>query len=121
VVESLFPGYLFIRMDLQTQAVTPIRSTRGVIGMVRFGSRIPSVPEVLIERLKAAHTDLHGAIRKTPVFSPGDRVEIVSGPFTGLEAIFVSTNGEERVQILLELLGRANQVLLSPHQLVPVP
>jgi len=120
VVEPLFPGYLFARIDMGAQSTAPIRSTRGVIGMVRFGNKALPVPETLIERLKAAETDGNGVIRKEPLFKSGDRVEIASGPLAGLEAIFMSSSGPERAHLLLELLGRTNRVVLSPHQLVPI-
>jgi transcriptional antiterminator RfaH len=51
------------------------------------------------------------------MFEPGERVRIVSGALAGLEAIFVSSSGQERAQLLLELLGRTNRVVVSPHQL----
>jgi transcriptional antiterminator RfaH len=117
VIEPLFPGYLFVRMDLLRQNAAPIRSTRGVIGMVRFGATMPPVPAALIDPLLAAKTDRDGVIRQTQMFEPGERVRIVSGALAGLEAIFVSLSGQERAQLLLELLGRTNRVVVSPHQL----
>jgi transcriptional antiterminator RfaH len=120
VIEPLFPGYLFVRLDIQRQNTSPIRSTRGVIGLVRFGNEPRPVPEALVVELKAAHTDPDGAITQEHLFKSGDRVEIVSGPFAGLKAIFLAESGEERAQLLLELLGRSNRVVLSRHQLTPV-
>ena len=119
VIEPLFPGYLFVRLDLQRQNSAPIRSTRGVAAMVRFAGKTPPVPEALIDRLKACETDRDGAIRQAPAFKSGDHVKIVSGPLAGLEAIFLSSSGEERALLLLELLGRSNRLTLSRHQLVP--
>lgn len=121
VVEALFPGYLFLRLDLERQNTAPIRSTRGVVGLVRFGGVPKPVPEDLIRQLQAASRDAEGVIRQEPHFQPGDRVEIVSGPLAGLPAIFQSSNGEERVRLLLDLLGRRNEVLVSRHHLVPFP
>lgn len=120
VIEPLFPSYFFVQLDLQRQNTSPIRSTRGVTGLVRFGNEAPQpVPNGLIERLKATETDSDGIIRPQPVFEPGDRVEIASGPLTGLQAVFLSSSGEERANLLLELLGRSNRVVLSRHHLVP--
>lgn len=120
VTEPLFPGYLFVRMDLRRQSTAPIRSTRGVIGMVRFGATTPPVPAALIEPLITAETDGEGAIRRTNAFKAGERVQIVSGPLAGLEAIFVSASGPERARLLLDLLGRSNRILVPSHQLAPL-
>jgi transcriptional antiterminator RfaH len=120
VVEPLFPGYLFIRLDLQLHNTAPIRSTCGVTGLVRFGGEPLPVPTELIERLLGAETDSQGTIRAEHLFQPGDRVEIAAGPLAGLTAIFLAPSGQERAHLLLELLGRANRVVVSQHHLVPV-
>lgn len=119
VVEPLFPGYLFVHLDLKRRNTSSIRSTRGVIGLVRFGNEPQPVPSLLVERLMAAQTDREGAISQEHLFEPGDRVEIVAGPLAGLQAVFLASSGEERAHLLLELLGRSNRVLVSRHQLVP--
>jgi len=119
VIEPLFPRYLFIRLDVQQQNTAPIRSTRGVNGLVSFGGNLRPVPQVLVEQLMAAQLDRDGAIRQEHLFQSGDRVEIVSGPMAGLQAIFLAPSGQERAHLLLELLGRSNQVVVSHHQLIP--
>jgi transcriptional antiterminator RfaH len=41
-----------------------------------------------------------------PLFDKGERVHIVEGALRGLSGLFESTTDEERVIILLDLLGR---------------
>jgi len=120
VVEALFPGYLFVHLDIARQNSASIRSTRGIIGLVRFGNEPKPVPEQLVEHLRALQTDPEGAIRQEHLFESGDQVEIVAGPLAGLRAVFLAPSGEERAHLLLELLGRTNRILVSRHQLVPV-
>ncbi|MFZ1575259.1 MAG: transcriptional activator RfaH [Chromatiaceae bacterium] len=121
VVEPLFPGYLFTRLDLLLQDTSPIRSTRGVLGLVRFGGDPAPVPPGLVEQLMAATASEDGVVRQEHLFHPGDQVEIVTGPFAGLPASILAETGKERVELLLELLGRANKVVISRHQLTPAP
>jgi len=119
VIEPLFPGYLFVHLDFKRQNTAAIRSTRGVIGLVRFGNEPQSLPNRLVEHLMAAQTDREGAISQEHPFNSGDRVEIVSGPLAGLQAVFLAASGEERAQLLLDLLGRGNRVMVSRHHLIP--
>jgi transcriptional antiterminator RfaH len=122
VVEPLFPGYLFVKLDLRHDDWAPIRSSRGVAtGLVRFGGVPRSVPEGVVEGLLAAGTGAGGALRRDHPFRAGDRVEIVAGPLAGLRAVFLAPTGAERVQLLLEMLGRQNRVVLSRHHLTPAP
>jgi len=121
VIGPLFPGYLFTQLDLLTQDTSVIRSTRGVLGLVRFGGIPAPVPSGLVEQLMAASASTEGVVRQEHLFQSGDRVEILSGPFAGLPASILAETGRERVELLLELLGRANKVMMSRHQLRPAP
>lgn len=120
VIEPLFPGYLFIRLDMLTQDSFPIRSTRGALGLVRFGDAPAIVPKELVEQLITAATEGPGVVPQEHLFQPGDQVEILSGPFIGLPATILAETGEERVQVFLDLLGRTNKVRISRHQIAPL-
>ena len=111
VVEPLFPRYLFVRFDPDTTNIAPIRSTLGVTGLVRFGNELVPVPDDVIAWLRQAEnpaTGHHDPNR--PQFEPGEKVEILEGPFAGLQGIYQVQKGEERVLILITLLGRQNAV-----------
>ena len=120
-IEPLFPGYLFIHLDLMQQDSSTIRSTRGALGLVRFGGYPATVPPGLVEQLRTATASEEGVVRREHLFHPGDRVEILTGPFAGLPARILAETGKERVALLLDLLGRANKVVISRHQLAPAP
>lgn len=117
--EPLFPGYLFIELEIGRQDTVPIRSTRGVIGLVRFGERLCRVPSGLVEGLISSQPEIGIPIDIEAVFAPGMRVEIVAGALKGLQAIVAGGSARDRVNVLLELLGKENHVMLSCHDLVP--
>lgn len=113
LVDSLFPRYLFIRLDNVHENWAPIRSTRGVVGLVRWGNQVPTVPEPVVETLRA-RTGEDGCVAPAAVdcYRPGERLRIEEGPFAGLEGIFQARRGEDRVILLLELMRRAQRLLL---------
>lgn len=116
-VEPLFPRYLFLRVQPQIESLAPVRSTRGVLGLVRFGERIAEVPTALVERL-AGDADADGLIEcAAGAPRPGDRVRILEGPLLGLEAIYRSQDGASRAVILLTLLGRDQQIRIPTRTL----
>ena len=41
ITEPFFPGYLFIHLDMEAQNTSTIRSTRGVLKLVKFGEETP--------------------------------------------------------------------------------
>jgi transcriptional antiterminator RfaH len=109
VTEALFPGYLFVALDLDCDNAAPIRSTIGARGLVRFGLHSPAMPAGSVEFLQGQAPQ--AAEEGTPLpFSPGDKLRIVHGPFTGLEAVYQMQRGADRVHVLLALLGREHSV-----------
>lgn len=105
VVEPLFPRYLFLQADPSSQSLAPIRSTCGVIGLVRFGGRPAQVGKAIIARLRQ-DAGIDGVIEPAPImFQPGDVVRITEGPFLGLSAVYTQASGEQRALVLLNLLG----------------
>ncbi len=113
-VEVLFPLYIFIRLDPLRRSTATVRSTRGVVGLVRFGGQPAVVPDAVMEALlrrEDAASGLHQDNR--PLFSAGEASKLVGGPLTGMEGVFTQQDGDKRVIVLLELLGKANQVSVN--------
>lgn len=110
-VEVLFPRYIFIRLDPLRRSTATVRSTRGVVGLVRFGGQPAAVPDVVMDALlqrEDAASGLHQDNR--PLFSAGEAIKLVDGPLSGMEGVFTQQDGDMRVIVLLELLGKANMV-----------
>jgi transcriptional antiterminator RfaH len=104
--EPLFARYLFIRLDNSNSSWLPIRSTRGVSRMVQFGERFPALPEGLVETLQEARQ------KTRELFAVGERVVARSGPFSGVEAVYLEPDGDRRVMVLMEILGRDHKLSL---------
>ena len=101
--EPAFPRYLFVRLSHDGQQNwSLIRSTIGVSHIVNFGGLAASLDDELIYNLKQK-------IDKALVvkaFSIGDKVEIIKGPFKGMEAIFNTYKGEERALLFLNFMAK---------------
>ena len=52
-IESLFPGYRFVRLSPEVDNFGPIRSTIGVPRLVRFGAAYARVPDAWVDELKS--------------------------------------------------------------------
>lgn len=109
-----FPGYLFVRTDLDEAGQSVFQWMPYAKGLVSVGGEAAVVPDSLIAALRARLAQLETAGHATTAeFKPGDLVVIDSGPFEGYEAIFdVHISGSERVRVLLKMLNR-NQVALE--------
>ena len=102
-----FPGYMFVRVDLEEEGHNALRWTEGTYGLVTFGDEPVAVPENLINELKhrmKAIEEVGGLVFED--LKEGDRVRITKGPFEGYDAIFdTRLSGKDRVQVLLAYLN----------------
>lgn len=116
-IEPLFPRYLFIFLDNQSDNWSPIRSTLGVASLVRFGADPARVPESFVAHLQARESadGLHEWVE--PELVPGDEVRVAEGPFQGYEGVLLAPSGQERVILLLDLVGREVRTRVSRSQI----
>lgn len=115
--EALFPGYLFARFDFQNQ-FRQVNHASGVRGIVHFGERWPVISNDVIAELQTAigPESLHTI--DTPL-TIGEEIEVATGAFRGLKAVVERVMpARERVQILLEFLGRQTTVEVAAHDVV---
>ncbi len=111
-VKPYFPGYLFVRVDLEDTGLSFFRWMPHTLGLVSFGGDPAHVPDNLIHAIKKRVNEINEAGgEKLNGLTTGDRVRIEAGPFSGFEAIFDSSlPGKERVRVLLMLLGQPRQI-----------
>ncbi|WP_054521890.1 transcription termination/antitermination protein NusG [Thermanaerothrix daxensis] len=120
-IRAYFPGYVFVRADLEQTGHSLFQWMPFATGLVSFGGEPAIVPDSLILSLKAHLERLNRAEAHAPAepFRKGEEVQIETGPFAGYEAIFdAHLPGRERVRVLLKFLGERRVPLeLDPHQL----
>ena len=107
----LFPGYLFTQLNDKTQNWSPINSTKGVSHFVKFGLNFAKVPTSVIKFIKTNQHITTEKLINLNKFKPGDKVQISDGVFKNYMAIFKSYKSDERIILLMNLLG--NEQLLS--------
>ncbi len=85
VEAPLFPRYLFVTVDMETQRWRSIHSTFGVSRLVCNGDEPAPVPPAVVAALQARE-DAGGLVQleRRPRFAPGEQVRIVDGVFAEL-------------------------------------
>ena len=119
-VVTLFPRYLFIQLDDKSQSWTAIHFTRGVANFVRFGLQFAKVPDDVIECIKERHNQTVDKVIELNSFKSGDKVHITEGTFKGCEAIFNSYDSDERLCLLMNLIGKEHKLILPKKSVVAV-
>ncbi len=113
VQEALFPRYLFIRLDSSGRGLSwaPVRSTLGVTQLVRFGMHPARIDDALIQWLREREQE--HALHPQRLFEVGQTVEIVNGPFAGLQGIYQNPDAESRSMVLIEFLSQPVSVRIE--------
>jgi transcriptional antiterminator RfaH len=114
VAAPLFPRYLFVGVDIETQRWRSIHSTTGVARLVCNGDDPAPVPPDVVAALQRRE-DIAGfvTLERRQQFAPGERVRVVDGIFADNLGLFEGMADKERVAILLDLLGRKVRILLD--------
>lgn len=114
----LFPGYLFIHLDEKIENWSPIRSTKGVLNFVKFGVNVPRISEGIIELIKSNEKFTSEKLKKINKIAPGESVQITDGVFKNCIAIFKSLKSDDRVILLLNLLGQQQSINIERKSVI---
>ena len=106
VQTALFPRYIFVRLDLDRDRWRNINATAGVSHLITIRDRPLPLPDGLVEALMAAHAPQ--LLRDQDAeFEVDKTVQLRGGPFADLIGRIESVDEGGRVQVLLEIMGRA--------------
>ena len=117
VSRPLFPRYLFVLIDHTHQGWHAIRSTFGVADLVGGENGPVPVRSEIIAALRAQEGDdgyFRMAARK---FAQGAAVRVLDGIFASAVGFFESMSDNDRVSVLLDLLGRRVRVVLAAESI----
>lgn len=109
----LFPRYLFIKLnlDFESKSWFPIRSTKGVSNLVKFGQTLAKINDNLVEHIYSRERFTKAEVK--PLYTFGQDLKISSGPFTGFDSIYQGMDAEMRVIVLLEFMRKPMCVSLE--------
>jgi transcriptional antiterminator RfaH len=116
--EPLFPRYLFLQPGSTAQSIAPVRSSLGVTTLVRFGQEPAVIRPETLNTIREFETRRNQAPDKDiSPFQPGERIRVAEGPLSGMEGL-ISDVSQERVIVLMTLLGQDTRVSISHHRLL---
>ena len=118
VVAPLFPGYLFVDLDLTRDRWRSVNSTYGVTGLVMGWDQPVRVPPGIVEALVALSAE-KGVVRLDRGLRLGQRVKLLAGPFADLIGTLERLDDQGRVRVLLGMMGTYVPVALTSDQLIP--
>ncbi len=115
--EALFPGYLFCKFDYE-ESSRLVSFSRHIIGIVKFGTSTPTLPESTISELRRALPQEVAEVVAAPI-KPGDLAEIVDGCFAGEQGRVIKVESTtQRINLLIEFLGNQVNIEVSGDKVI---
>jgi transcription elongation factor/antiterminator RfaH len=114
----VFPRYLFVSFDPDRDRWRSINGTLGVARLILADERPVAVPTGVVETLVRS-TGTDGLLRYREDLAPGQKVRLLAGPFADRLGILARLDDAGRVDVLLELMGRAVSVRLARGSVEP--
>jgi transcriptional antiterminator NusG len=121
VQRKLYPGYLYIRMELDDDSWYVVRNTPGVTGFVGSGARPVPLSRREVEEILGMPTEEEGAgaeptkkARPRLEYDVGEQVRVVNGPFADFNGIISEIDVDRsKLKVLVNIFGRETPVELE--------
>ena len=117
VLAPLFPGYVFLILDLSRDRWRAVNSTFGVASLIMGAEQPMPVPCGVVEALVMSENS--GLVRWDNDLEIGQKVRILSGPFADALCRLVHLDDRGRVRVLLELMGTEVTAQLDRSYVAP--
>ena len=116
----LFPSYVFVKLEDRLSYFRSL-DTSGVLYFVKNGKEIAGIDEPTIFGIRNIISNAPGDITvSAEYFSPGEKLVICEGPFTGLNCEMISYNGKQKVLLRVDLISRNVIADLPVHYVIPL-
>ncbi len=110
----LYPGYVFIQMELDDRLWHLIRRVPRVTGFLGSGKNPIPLTEEEVEDMMAQLAKSAEKPRPKVSFSKGDAVKIIDGPFKNFTGIVEEVNEEKNsLKVSVTIFGRPTPVVLK--------
>ena len=107
---------MFIEFDRMKSDWHKINNTYGVSRLVTFDTVLNSIPATIIDNLMN-RCDSSGKLLPATKLKKGDQVKILKGPFANFIATVETYETDQRIWILIDLMGRKTKTQASVEDL----
>ena len=119
VLAPLFPGYIFLILDLSKDRWRAVNSTFGVASLIMGAEQPMPAPCGVVEALVISESS--GLVSLENGLEIGQKVRILSGPFAETLCRLAHLGDRGRVRVLLEIMGMEVAAQLDRSAIAPAP
>jgi transcriptional antiterminator RfaH len=109
---------MFIKFDRAESNWHKINNTYGVSRLITFNSILKSIPTKFVDNLMN-RCDFSGRLLPIKKLKKGDEVKLLKGPFANFVATVETYEDDQRIWVLMDLMGRKSKILAPSDTLHP--
>jgi len=111
VTRKLFPGYVFVNMELTEESQNFVFNIPGIIDFLKAGNTPKPVSKDEFDNIRSRVEGKSAEQRLEIPFKIGDPVKVVDGPFKDFSGIIKEVNPERgKVKVMVSIFGRLTPV-----------
>jgi transcriptional antiterminator NusG len=115
---KLFPGYLFVQMELTDDTWELIKETPKVTGFLGGEKNKPEpISEAEAQMVLTQLDEGKGTVKSKMKFDEGDQIRVIDGPFNNFTGMVEEVNEDKgKLKVLISIFGRPTPVELDFDQ-----
>ncbi len=118
--QKLFPGYVFIKANISSEAYNALNSIPKVIGFLGGKNSPEAVTDAKMQDILNTSSE-QTVSNKNLVFETGETLNVIEGPFESFSGVVEEFDAEkQKVKISILIFGRATSVELDVSQVEKV-
>ena len=111
---KFFPGYIFIRMDLNDETWHVVNDTNKVTGFVGGGKNPPAISDEEVEKITSRMEEGVEHPKPKVEFEVGETVRVVDGPFLNFTGVVEDVKADRgKLKVMVSIFGRVTPVELE--------
>lgn len=112
--KKFFPGYIFVKMELDNETWQIVKKTPKVTGFVGDSLNPPSVPEEEVLRITQQIREGKMKPKLKIEFEKGENVRVKEGPFANFAGVVDEVLPDKgRIKVLVSIFGRSTPIDLE--------
>ena len=109
---------MFITFDRTDTKWHKINNTYGVSRLVTFNSILKSIPTSFVDNLMKRY-NLSSKLMPLQKLKKGDQIKVLNGPFANFIATVETYESDQRVWLLMDLMGRKSKIQTQADAVQP--
>ena len=93
-----------------------IKNTYGVSRLITINSSLKSIPSTFVDNLMKRY-DLSGNLLTIKKLKKGDQIKLLKGPFANFIATVEKYEDDQRIWVLMDLMGRKTKIITPSDDL----